>query len=270
MAGARLEERWTSERRGARSARFVSIVPSLAFALVLSLGSAAMAQFTEAELFFELNDTDGDLGLHASIDGEPWVKLEIEAPNGSTLLVVTALGKLAKQGLTQLMLESAEPSFDELPWEAFFRRFPEGRYELELRNSEGEEFETRVRLSHVLAAPPANILVEGQEVAENCDDVANLPVVPANTAVLIDWDPVQMSHPEIGKQPPRPVKIVRYQFFVEQEDFKLGVDLPSDVTAFEVPQAVMNLLAAGVVKFEIIARTDALNNTAVENCFRKQ
>jgi hypothetical protein len=43
-----------------------------------------------------------------------------------------------------------------------------------------------------------------------------------------------------------------------------------DVTAFEVPQAVMNLLAAGVVKFEIIARTDALNNTAVENCFRKQ
>jgi hypothetical protein len=229
-----------------------------------------MAQFTEAELFFELNDTDGDLGIHASIDGEPWVRLEVEGPNGGTLLVVTAQGKLAKQGLTQLMLESAEPSFDELPHEQFFLRFPEGVYELEATNSAGEESETKVRLSHVLAAPPSNILVAGQAVGENCDDVANLPVVPANTAVLIDWDPVKMSHPEIGKQPPRPVKIVRYQFFVEQGKFKLGVDLPSNVTAFEVPRSVMNLLAAGVVKFEIIARTDALNNTAVENCFKKQ
>jgi hypothetical protein len=198
------------------------------------------------------------------------VKLEIEGPDETTLLVVTALGKMAKQGLTQLTLESAEPSFDELSPEKFFRRFPEGRYELQLTSSAGREFETRVRLSHVLAAPASNILVAGQEVAEDCDDVANLPVVPPNTAVLIDWDPVEMSHPEIGKVPPRPVKIVRYQFFVEQGDFKLGVDLPSDVTAFEIPQTVMNLLAVGVVKFEIIARTDALNNTAVENCFRKQ
>ena len=29
--------------------------------------------FTEAEIFLELNDTDGDLGIHASIfDGGPW------------------------------------------------------------------------------------------------------------------------------------------------------------------------------------------------------
>ena len=38
--------------------------------------------FNVATIYFELNDTDGDLGIHALIDGEPWKILEIEAPNG--------------------------------------------------------------------------------------------------------------------------------------------------------------------------------------------
>ena len=42
--------------------------------------------FDEAELFFELNDTDGDLGIHALIDGEPWKKLEIAGPGERELL----------------------------------------------------------------------------------------------------------------------------------------------------------------------------------------
>ncbi len=251
----------------------VSAVAGMAVALVLIWGTTATAQFTQKELFFELNDTDGDLGLHAAIDGEPWVKLEIEGPNEQTLLVVTAQGNLARQGGTQLMLESAEPSFDELTPAQFFRRFPEGWYELELTNQDGEEFETRVRLSHVLAAPADGIKVQAMGGAAmdstDCDDPAP-PLVPANKAVLIDWDPVQMSHPEIGKMPPRPVNIARYQFFVEQGTFKLGVDLPPHVTQFQIPVAVMNLLASGPVKFEIIARTTALNNTAVEQCFVKQ
>lgn len=28
--------------------------------------------FSEAEIFFELNNTDGDLGIHSSIDGDAW------------------------------------------------------------------------------------------------------------------------------------------------------------------------------------------------------
>ena len=28
--------------------------------------------FADADLFFELNNTDGDLGIHALIDGEGW------------------------------------------------------------------------------------------------------------------------------------------------------------------------------------------------------
>ena len=43
-----------------------------------------------------------------------------------------------------------------------------------------------------------------------------------------------------------------------------GVDLPPDVTEFEVPSAG---IGPGTVKFEIVARTATGNNTAVENCF---
>jgi hypothetical protein len=241
------------------------VAGALMAVVVMASGAVAprawAAEFTQAELFFELNDTDGDLGIHASIDGGPYVRLEIEDPQGRTILVVTAQGRLAKQGLTQLSFESAEPPFDELPAAQFFRRFPEGVYEIEAVTSDGKEIEATVRLSHVLAAPPSRIRVAGQRAAENCDDVDNFPSVRAGMPVLIDWDPVTRSHPTIGKA--GRVEIVRYQLFVEQGAFKLGLDLPPDVTEFVVPA----VLAPGSVKFEIIARTTTGNNTAVESCF---
>jgi hypothetical protein len=49
--------------------------------------------FTELSLV-ELNDTDGDLGLHASIDGEPWTILEIDGPVPGKLLHIFARGRL--------------------------------------------------------------------------------------------------------------------------------------------------------------------------------
>jgi hypothetical protein len=249
-----------------RNPGIASVVAGMVVALVLTLGAAAAgvsaAEFSEAELFFELNDTDGDLGIHASIDGGPYVVLEIEDPHGSTILTVTAQGRLARQGLTQLFLESAEPSFDELAPEEFFRRFPEGVYAIEAETLEGQEFKSKVKLSHVLAAPPSNIHVAGIPAAENCDAVA-LPLVPVGAPVTIVWDPVKKSHPTIGKS--GAVKIVRYQFFVEQGNLKLGVDLPPTVTEFQVPPAI--IAQGGTFKFEIIARTATGNNTAVENCF---
>jgi hypothetical protein len=242
----------------------------VALGLILGTATAGLSQppsFTEAELFFELNDTDGDLGIHASIDGGPYVKLVIEDPGGREILQVTAIGRLFKQGLTQLFLESVEELFDVLTPQQFFARFPEGWYEIEGTTREGKEFESRVRLSHVLAAPPSDILVGTKTAAENCD--ASLPEV--TLPVTISWEPVVKSHPTIGKPglsgPPVNVQIARYQFFVEQGDLKLGVDLPPDVTEYEVPAGI---LAAGVVKFEIIARTTTGNNTAIESCFVAQ
>jgi len=229
--------------------------------LLLGAPAAVAAELSEAELFFELNDTDEDLGIHASIDGGPYTRLEIDDTRDRTILVVTAQGRLAKQGLTQLFLESAEPNFEDLSPEAFFARFPEGVYEIEARAQTGEELEAEVELSHVLAAPPDGVTVAGLPAAEDCD-AENLPVVSGDP-VVIDWQPVTESHPEVGES--GDVEIVRYQFFVEQGDVKFAVDLPPTVTEFLVPSEFIAL--GGTLKFEIIARTATGNNTAIENCF---
>ena len=219
-------------------------------------------RFAEAELFVELNHTDGDLGLHASIDGQTWTNLAIEGPGDHRLLNLLSLGRLRAQGLTQLAFESAEPTFEELDPAAFFRRFPEGSYEIEGTTPDGQEIESTAVLSHVLAAPVSNVTVSGVPAAENCDAV--LPVVRA--PVLIRWDAVTSSHPELGK--PGRVRIRAYQLFVEREGVKLSLDLPPTVTEFEVPTGITDL--GTEFKFEIIARTTANNNTAIESCFRLQ
>ncbi|MEW6325421.1 MAG: hypothetical protein AB1515_08565 [Nitrospirota bacterium] len=238
---------------------------ALAAAVVLTLGVAPPAmsappKLEVAELFFELNDTDGDLGIHGLIDGGPYVLLKIEDPFEQTILKVTAQGRLAKQGLTELFFESAEPPFDELPPEKFFHRFPEGTYEIEAITSAGKELESTVELSHVLAAPPDNITVSGIPAAEDCDEH---PLPSVSEPVVIDWDPVTESHPTIGRS--GEVDIVLYQFFVEMDDVKFGVDLPPSVTQFQVPSEIIAL--GNEFKFEIIARTATGNNTAIESCF---
>ncbi len=214
---------------------------------------------TETELYFELNDSAGDLGIHSSIDGGPYVKLEIDDPRDRKLLLMTAHGKLARQGMTQFFLESAEPNFAQLSPAAFFKRFPEGEYEIEATDRDGNEFEASVALSHVMAARPGNITAAGVP-AVNCD-AAVLPVIAA--PIAIDWDPVSHSHPTIGNS--GPVEIDRYQLFVEVEGVKFGIDLTPEMTEFEIPAEI--LAVGGRVKFEIIARTSTGNNTAVESCF---
>ena len=222
-------------------------------------GDEEPPQFSETEIFFELNDTDGDLGIHGSIDGDPWLDLEIEGPGDRDLLNIFSRGRLRAQGMTQLFFESAEPAFDELEPADFFARFPEGRYEIEGRAQEGGAMESTAVLSHVMANRPQNVRVNGMPAAEGCDD----PLLMVLAPVSINWDPVTQSHPGIGKK--GPVKISRYQFFVEREGVKLSVDLPPSVTEFQIPGAITDL--GRDFKFEIIARTAAGNNTAVESCF---
>jgi hypothetical protein len=230
-----------------------------AAALLPAVDAQRSMRFSEAEIFLELNDTDGDLGIHAAIDGGPWTELSIDGPRDMELLGIVSRGRLKAQGLTQLSFESAEPSFDELDPADFFRRFPEGRYEIEALAQGGGAFAGTAVLSHVLAAPPENVLVSGAWAAESCD--ADLPTV--NQPVVIDWDPVTESHPDIGKK--GHIAVRRYQLFVEGEGVHLGLDLPPNVTEFEVP---LSLTKSGkTFKFEIIVRTSAGNNTAIESCF---
>jgi hypothetical protein len=75
-----------------------------------------------------------------------------------------------------------------------------------------------------------------------------------------------MSHPELGRTG-RPIKVVRYQVVVEQEELGLvfSVDLPPDVTSIDVPASFIEL--GDQFKLEILVREVSGNQTAVETCF---
>jgi hypothetical protein len=248
-----------------RQKRRLHLLPAALAALLLvatAPGSRAETPFSVADIFFELNDTDGDLGIHALIDGEPWRQLELESPDGREKLRVTASGTLRYHGLTELFFESAEPPFDELPPRVFFRRFPEGKWEISGITIDERELESTDTLRHVLPAPPEGVTLSGVEAAEDCDVV---PLPSVAEPVVIAWDPVTKSHPELGKT--GSIKVVRYQVVIEREEPPLtfSVELPPDVTEFEVPEGLTD--SGDEIKFEILVRETTGNQTAIESCF---
>ncbi|MGI9315899.1 MAG: hypothetical protein ACR2QW_01090 [bacterium] len=228
-------------------------IPIFILAAALSTSTLVVADdddeepFDEARLFFELNDTDGDLGIHGKIDGDEWKYLEIEDPRDRKMLNIWVRGRLRKQGLTELFFESAEPTFDELDPEKFFRRFPEGEYDIEGYTLDWEEKESEVYLSHVIPAAPDGVSVNGEPMAslESCegeDGAPDIPTVEPQTPeeiITISWDPVMMSHAEKhgpGGPDPREYALgeigvidVRYYEIVvevDETDFKQTAIIP--------------------------------------------
>ncbi|MBT8081626.1 MAG: hypothetical protein KJP08_03605 [Gammaproteobacteria bacterium] len=231
-----------------------------------------------AEIFFELNDTDGDLGIHALIDGEPWKRLQIEDLKERRILGVGVRSRLRRQGLTEFFFESAEPTFDELPPTTFFRRFPEGTYEVEGISLDGIEIENEVELTHAMPAPPVPTVNGIAAVArEKCDDEdpAYDPPVIAGDEYIIRWQPVTMTHPTLGNpQSADGLVVVNYQVVVET-DLELPDDeeftaifsaiVPPDVFEMTIPAEFMN--QSDEFKYEVLVREESWNQTAIESCF---
>jgi hypothetical protein len=229
--------------------------------------------FDEAAIYFELNNTDGDLGIHALIDGKPWKRLEIEDPNERRMLGVNVRGRLRRQGLTEFFFESAEPTFDELSPKRFFKRFPEGIYEIEGITLEGDELESEVWVSQVMPAP-ATISLTSEAgtilAAENCD--VGLPEFDADDTIVISWDPVMTSHPFLGAE--GSVVVHNYEVVVEIDEtpWKMSIILSPDDNQFEIPPEILALAefddeGEAEVKFEVLVRAMNHNQTAVESCF---
>lgn len=262
-------------------------------------------EFDEAYLYFELNDTDGDLGIHGKVDGDAWKKVKIETPDDRTLLYVRARSKLARQGMTELFFESAEPTFDELDPVDFFARFPEGAYEWEGLTTENQEIEGEVYLSQRIPAAPEVAGIDGYIEGEDCWVVPMGSEAPDD--VVIEWHPVTMTHltlgsdpnallgddPELGGNP-----VIYYEFVVEIDgtEYKSTALIPPDVTEWTVPEEFIDLtdglmvededtdtmVPVEEIKFEIIVRVETGvhldddgdeieskpgNQSAVESCF---
>lgn len=263
--------------------RKIALFTGLAGALAFS--AAVLAEdddeeeipFDEAEVFFELNHTDGDLGIHALIDGDPWKRLTIEDQKENKILNIYLRDRLRKQGLTEIFFESAEPPFesDEDPSEAlspeeFFMRFPPGTYEIEGRTLDGEERESQAEVTHAMPAPPEPE-VNGIELSEDCDE--DVPVVGApGSAVVISWPPVTKTHPDLGdpQDAEGVITIHNYQVVVEAEiepvPAVFSVTVPPDVMSMTVPPELLAL--TDEFKYEVLAREESWNQTAVESCFQ--
>lgn len=234
--------------------------------------------FDEAFIFFELNDTDGDLGIHGKLDGDEWAWIQIAGPDERRLVVVRNGGRLLRQGLTEIFFESAEPTFDELSPEVFFRRFPEGTYEIEGRTLEGDALDSDVEVTHTMPAPPV-VYVNGIPMAVQCDpEEPGYDAPSVGPQVTISWLPVVMSHSDAagggaGVQPPVPVTIRNYEVVVEAEievageTFTTTVNsvLPPGQTSMTVPNEFLGL--SDTFKYEVLAREESYNQTAVESCF---
>ena len=192
------------------------------------------------------------------------------------MLKVNVRGRLRRQGLTEFFFESAEPTFDELPPEQFFARFPEGTYEVEGVTLEGDELESESEISHAMPAP-ANASVNGFDAAEQCDDEepGYDVTVLEDDEVVIAWDPVTTTHPWLGNPQGAPgLTIINYEVVVEAdletpdgEEFTtvFSVVLPPDVTEMTVPEEFLE--QTDEFKYEVLARADNWNQTAVESCF---
>ncbi len=246
-------------------------LPAALLAAGTFVANARAAPLDKAEIFFELNNTDGDLGIHALIDGDAWETLKImpPPPDNKVILQITVDGSARDQGLTELFFESAEPTFDELIPLDFFNRFPEGRYRVEITTLDGPILSSRPQVTHVMPAPPV-VFVNGMPAAANCD-VAPIPMPPV--PVVISWNEVMLSHPDAAGggaavQPTVGVTIINYEVVVEiaETPFRTSTILPPEARMFVVPEEFLAL--GDEIKFEVLAREESFNQTAIESCFK--
>lgn len=257
--------------RGYSSRRVATALPASALMLALMAAPGVQAKekapsFSKSDVFFELNDTDGDLGIHARIDGDGWRHLALDDPDGKRILDGKVDGRLALQGLTELFTESAEPSFDELKPEEFFARFPEGTYAISATTIDGKTMKGASKLSHVMPAAPGNIRISGLAAPTDCDEG---PVPMAAKPVVISWDPVTKSHAKLGKS--GQVKVTKYEMVVEREEptkLVMSLDLPPTAQSFEVPAPFIAMDSGDGFKFEIVVREASGNQTVFESCFK--
>ena len=71
-------------------------------------------------------------------------------------------GKLRRTGVDRIQIRECRTGFRNLSAEQFFRRFPEGVYDVEAKRQDGTEYESEVVITHLMPAPPQGLACERQ------------------------------------------------------------------------------------------------------------
>lgn len=215
----------------------------------VSWGFGGWGEFAEAEIFFEENTTDGDLGIQFFLDGPPWKSVTILTPDWRRLIKVRVRGNAGEIGLTEFFSESAEPGFDELPRDEFLALFPPGEYRFFGWAVEGEILVGTATLTHDLPAAPE--IDEPEEDGEP-DDIGFIDWEDGDDNI-VGWEVTAELVFEVGD---------------EEIVYVSTTNLPAGVTELSVPQEFVDLTDEldGLVeaKVEVIAIEESGNKAITE------
>ena len=206
----------------------------------------------DSRLKFEINATDGDGGIQAFIDADQWRTMAIYDPTGRRIFNATTNGRMAKQGGTELFLESAEPPFSELSLDELLQRWPEGEYRFRGRSLNGDIYSGSWDLTHDL--PDGPTLVSPIE--------SDPPQDPDRT--VVEWEPVPA---------PNGSPIIGYQVLVVRPDtdidalpkVALDVMMPADATSLAVPPGFLE--PDTDYEWEVLAIESSGNQTLSSSTF---
>ena len=212
-----------------------------------------VVKIADARLKFEINDTDHDGGLQVFLDAEQWKRMSIFDSSGRKIFTTTTKGIMAKQGGTELFMESAEPTFDDLPLDQLLERWPAGRYEFRGIGLDGEPMLGAARLTHDLPAGPVLVSpVEGGKAQDPADTVVRWKRVP----------------------PPNGSPIIGYQVLIVRPDtglkalpkVTLDVMMPPTTTRLRVPRGFLE--PGTEYEWEVLAIEKGGNQTLSASTFR--
>lgn len=197
--------------------------------------TGATVPFADAELFFELNSTDNDLGLQLFLDTDDgWKRVRVLDPARRDIILFETGGRLSRLGITELRFESAEPSPEEV-----LALFPPGEYRFRGRTVEDDQLASNATLSHDFPPAPTFSPSDGEVVD------------PRNT--VVEW-----SAPEAEK-----VEII-----IEQDELEhvLDVILSGSSRRLRVPA---QFLRPGLeYKIEVLSTGENGNRIISESTFR--
>lgn len=113
--------------------------------------STPSASFEKLELFIEFNATDNNAEIVLVAESQEGIKhLSVQGPSGQPILSTATTGNVAKLGLGDIALESAEPSI-----KTVLQTFPKGRYTFRATTTTGTQLAGTAILSHRLLSAPS-------------------------------------------------------------------------------------------------------------------